>query len=145
MRIDVKTPCGRDFETMKKEGQKRFCDACKTHVHDLSSMKRADAKELLASSATEGLCVRFLYDERGNAVFADELVGARSLLRKAKRAAAATVALALPMTLNACMGAYVPPEPPAPPAKKAQLQDPPPANAAADAGAPVAPVMPVAK
>jgi hypothetical protein len=137
MQITVKTPCARDFEQMKKEGTKRFCDACKTHVHthvhDLSSMTKADAQALLASRETEGLCVRFLYDERvKRAVFKDDLVGVSSLMRKAK----AAVALALPLTLNACMGAYVgPKQPPAPAPPVAAEQAP-----AADAGAPVLPV-----
>lgn len=136
MRIQVKTPCGRDFEAMRREGKKRFCEACRTHVHDLSSMTRAEAKALLESPATQGLCVRFLYDDRGNAVFADDVVSASSLLRKAKRAAAATVALALPLSLNACMGAYVPPQPPAPepaPSAVAPVEE-------ADAGPPVVPL-----
>jgi hypothetical protein len=116
--IQVKTPCGMDFAAMKAAGttageiKKRFCDACKTHVHDLSKMTKGEAKELLASDATEGLCVRYMYDASGNVVFADSnarLVAAGALVR-AKRFVAAAAALALPMTLNACMGAYQPKE-----------------------------------
>ena len=98
---------------MRREGKRRFCADCKKHVHDLSSMDEVEARALLASSETEGLCVRFLYDENGKVLFADDarLVAPRALVR-AKRLATAAAALALPLSLTACMGARRPPEPP---------------------------------
>jgi hypothetical protein len=114
--INVPVACGMDFEKMRAEGPKavkRFCGDCKKHVHDLSRMSKAGARELLASESTEGLCVRYLYDERGNVVFAgdERLVKTNALTRmaRAKRFVAAAATLALPMSLNACMGARVAP------------------------------------
>jgi hypothetical protein len=113
--LAVTTPCGADWNAMKKEGTKRFCADCKKHVHDLSSMTRDDARALLASKATEGLCVRYLYDADGRVAFQDAVPATR-LLAKVKRFATAAIALAAPMTLNACMGAMPAPTPPVAPA-----------------------------
>lgn len=93
-----------DWTGMKPAGmKKRFCDVCKMHVHDLSRMSRRDAQALLASERTEGLCVRYLYDQHGDVVFTDSLV-------RAKRLVVGAVAVASAMTLTACMGAAPPPK-----------------------------------
>lgn len=126
--IRIETPCGMDWAGMKPaDAKKRFCNTCKMHVHDLSSMTRREAKALLASTETEGLCVRYLYDRHGDVVFTDSLV-------RAKRFVAGAVAVALPMTLTACMGA----------APAARAPQPAPATTAT-ATASAQPALPVAK
>jgi hypothetical protein len=94
---------------MTKEGQKRFCDSCKKHVHDLSSMSLPQARALLAAPSTDGLCVRYLYDETGTIQFkpTDALVKPSALVR-ARKFVAGAAALAIPLSLNACMGAKMP-------------------------------------
>src|SRR5687768_11343989 len=97
--LPIESPCGQDFSGMKPAGmRKRFCDTCKMHVHDLSKMTRREAKTLLSSEETEGLCIRYLHDQHGDIVFTDSLV-------RAKRFALGALAVAMPMTLTACMGA----------------------------------------
>ncbi len=107
--ITIETPCGQDWQSMKPGDQKRFCGECKKHVHDLSAMSRAEARDVLESRPTEGLCVRYLYDAHGDIVFRDAPIPA-SFLSRAKRLAAAA---ALPMSLAACSGAMgeTPPPP----------------------------------
>lgn len=136
--IAIETPCGMSWEGMKPADMKRrFCDACKMHVHDLSSMTRREAKQLLDSERTEGLCVRYLYDRHGDVVFTDSLV-------RAKRFVAAAVAVALPMSLTACMGAAPRPRVPVPqPAPSAQEQEP--AKEQQQQQTPPPPVSPAAK
>ncbi len=99
---------------MTREGQKRFCGACKKHVHDLSSMTPPEARALLDAPSAEGLCVRYLYDQAGNILFrpTDVLVKP-SALSRARRFVTAAGALAIPLSLNACMGAKMaePPQP----------------------------------
>lgn len=125
--IAIESPCGMDWDGMKPSDiKKRFCDACKMHVHDLSTMTKREAKDLLASDRTEGLCVRYLHDAGGEVVFSDSLVRAKRFV------AAAAVAIALPMSLTACMGA----------APRPRLPEPQP-TIEADAGSPAP--MPVAK
>ncbi|MEO8800357.1 MAG: hypothetical protein ABI551_20865 [Polyangiaceae bacterium] len=94
---------------MTKEGQKRFCDACKKHVHDISSMTPPEARALLDAPSAEGLCVRYIYDRAGNILFrpTDALVKPSALAR-ARRFVTAAGVLAIPLSLNACMGAKMP-------------------------------------
>jgi hypothetical protein len=130
--LPIASPCGADWRTMKPSDTKRFCDACKKHVHDLSSMTEAEAQRLMETPPTEGLCVRYLYDARGVIAFRPAPIPA-SLLVRAKRAAwsaAGVAALALPLT--ACMGAPAPiPAKPAPSAAASSAPAPMPSETAA--------------
>ncbi len=108
--VPIASPCGVDWSTMtRREANKRFCDACKKHVHDLSSMDESEARALLEAPATEGLCVRYLADARGRVTFRPDVPSDRL-----RRASMLAVAITAPLGLTACMGAYMPP-PPEPP------------------------------
>jgi hypothetical protein len=100
--IPIASPCTVDWRTMKPSDTKRFCETCKKHVHDLSSMTKVDARALLASPPTEGLCVRYLFDARGEIVFRPIPA---TMLSRAKRFATAAAAVSLPMAIAACSGA----------------------------------------
>jgi hypothetical protein len=146
--LPIVSPCGVDWRGMKAvDVEKRFCDDCKKHVHDLSQMSRVEARALLAAPSTEGLCVRYLYDERGEILFADQprLVPASRLLALKRMVAAATLAAA-PLGLAACMGEPMPPLPPPTPMMGAvACPFPPPAatpSASASAVTPPAPPPP---
>ncbi len=147
--IAIETPCGQDWQSMKPGDRKRFCGECKKHVHDLSSMSRAEAREVLQSRPTEGLCVRYLYDAHGDVVFRDAPIPA-SFLSRAKRIAAAA---ALPMSLAACSGSMgETPPPPMPmmgsiacPMPEPPPQPEPPPSASASARFAQPPPIPVAK
>jgi hypothetical protein len=102
--IPIASPCGADWRTMKPSDTKRFCEACKKHVHDLSAMTPAEARALLASPPTEGLCVRYLHDAHGDVVFRDAPLPSAMLVR-AKRIAQAAAWVALPAALAACSSA----------------------------------------
>jgi hypothetical protein len=140
--LTIETPCQQAWDGMKPaDMKKRFCDECKLHVHDLAAMTKREAKSVLASESTEGLCIRFLYDQHGEVVFSDDprLVAPSALVR-AKRFAFGAMAVALPMTLTACMGTAPAPHIPRPAPVVAVT----PIATGADAGAPVAPVAPIA-
>ena len=99
--IAIATPCGQDWQSMSPREKSRFCGECKKVVHDLRTMKEKDAKALLSTPSTEGLCVRYMYDEEGNVWFQDTMfMRTEGLLKKV--AAAAAIA-AVPF-LTACMG-----------------------------------------
>lgn len=98
--MPIKSPCDVDWASMNPRKTGRFCGDCKKVVHDLSSMKQADAKRRIAETPA-GLCIRYLHDEHGNIWFKDtSLVAAGSLLKKG----ASLAALALMPMLTACMG-----------------------------------------
>jgi hypothetical protein len=153
--LPIVSPCGADWQGMtSRDIATRFCDACRKHVHDLSRMTQAEARRLLAAPATEGLCVRYLHDERGDILFAQEtakLVPA-SRLAPVKRLLAAATLAAAPLSLTACMGAAsmppptpmmgavvaLPPEPPTPPPAPTA------STSAAPSAVPAPPAIPVA-
>ncbi len=140
--LSIETPCQQDWSGMKPaDMKKRFCDECKMHVHDLAAMTKREAKDVLASGAADGLCIRYLYDQHGDVVFADDprLVAPSALVR-AKRFALGAMAVALPLSLTACMGA-APGRSPQAPAPIAAPVAAPAIAADADAGAP----LPLAK
>lgn len=100
--LGIKAPCTLDWTKMTPAEGGRFCGDCKKVVRDLSKMTEAEARALVAKERYEGLCVQMLVDRDGNVFFGgDELVSA-SLLSKAKRAAMAAAAIALPLATNAC-------------------------------------------
>jgi hypothetical protein len=122
--VPIESPCHVDWSSMtKREASKRFCGDCKKHVHDLSSMTEVEARALLESAETEGLCVRTFTDARGELVFKEREFGGRPPpsgafgarefkpdvpASRLRRAAVAALALAAPLSLTACMGAYRP-------------------------------------
>lgn len=54
--IKIAEPCHEAWDTMTGNEQKRFCESCGKHVHDLSKMSREDAEMLV--SAGPSVCVR---------------------------------------------------------------------------------------
>jgi hypothetical protein len=97
----IRKPCTADWERMSRMGDKRYCDTCAKHVHDLSAMTRDEVTALLAEARADDreLCVRYLYDDHGNPVFRPERLLPRSGLLRAKRFVAMA---ALPLGLAAC-------------------------------------------
>jgi hypothetical protein len=109
--LPIPSPCNADWNTMTAAGRKRFCADCKKHVHDLSKLTEPEAQALLAAPPSEGLCVRYIYNTRGDVMFqvVDTSLVPASNLNRAKaqlRASALAVASALAATsATACMGA----------------------------------------
>lgn len=99
--IPIASPCHADWSTMTLADRGRFCGACRKVVRELRQMTEAEARALLASPPTEGLCVRYVHDATGEILFRRDLIPAGKLLQRA-----AAVALAvLPLGTVACMGA----------------------------------------
>lgn len=120
IRIDL--PCNADWDTMTPAGKKRFCADCKKHVHDLSRMSEGEARALMSAPSTEGLCVRYVYDELGRVVFdLDQKIVMTNALVRAKRFVQTAAMVALPLSLTACMGAAQRPMPAPSPAKTAEI------------------------
>jgi hypothetical protein len=107
LRID--NPCHEDWDGMRPQGARRFCDRCDKHVHNLSAMTADDAKALLAQRGREGrLCVRYTVDASGTVLFKQPKpeakvvpVTALSRHRKPARPSLAPVA-AVALALAAC-------------------------------------------
>jgi len=66
-RLIVSKPCDADWDSMIGNDQVRFCEHCKLHVNDLSSMTRQEAMRLVARSGGR-LCVRYVQLPGGRAL-----------------------------------------------------------------------------
>src|SRR5215472_3225972 len=94
--VPIASPCSADWSTMTLADRGRFCGACRKVVRELRQMTEAEARALLSSPPTEGLCVRYVHDATGEILFRrDAVMPAATLVR---RAAAAVALAVLPLS-----------------------------------------------
>lgn len=98
--VFIAEPCEAAWDEMHGGNDKRFCDLCTKNVHHLSGMTRRQAEKLIsAPRPSEGLCVRYAYDQSGELVFEPKRVAARAPLSQQRGAlrmlAAASAAVSL--------------------------------------------------
>jgi hypothetical protein len=107
--LPIAKPCTADWTTMTLADRGRFCGECRKVVRELAQMTEPEARALLASPPTEGLCVRYVHDATGEILFRRDIVPVARLARMKRGAAAAIIAASLPVALAGCMGAPVRP------------------------------------
>lgn len=66
-KLRVVAPCQAPWEAMEGDDDERHCARCSRTVHNLSAMREAEARRLLAGS-DDRLCVRFLSRRDGTVV-----------------------------------------------------------------------------
>ena len=81
--IHIPTPCHEDWDAMRPEGARRFCDSCTQHVHDLSAMTHDEAQALMDSG--DDVCVRFAQRPDGELVHRPEVRHVQAAPRVARR------------------------------------------------------------
>jgi hypothetical protein len=108
--LPIASPCTADWTTMTLADRGRFCGQCRKVVRELAQMTEAEARAMLASPPTEGLCVRYVHDATGEIVFRPDVVPLARLVRVKRAAVAALAAASLPLAVAGCMGAA--PSPP---------------------------------
>ena len=92
--IHIPDPCHADWNAMSGDGQKRFCESCSKHVHDLSTLTRSAAERLIAGG---NVCIRLTLDPAGRPV-----TRPRPWWQPARWAAAIAMALGGAMTMAGC-------------------------------------------
>ncbi|HEX4450625.1 MAG TPA: hypothetical protein VH143_07135 [Kofleriaceae bacterium] len=105
----IAEPCTKAWDELLGDGRTRACDACTKAVHDLSSLTRAEADELLA--AKPDACVRYVQRGDGTLVLADGLVRGRGARTRSLVLAAAIVGGTAYVTLPVAHHSYYVPEP----------------------------------
>jgi hypothetical protein len=60
--LHIAAPCEKAWDTMGGPRERRFCDACGKHVHDLASLPEGEVERLLALSPRGEVCVRIERD-----------------------------------------------------------------------------------
>jgi hypothetical protein len=83
--IRIASPCSASWEEMRGNDRVRFCNHCRLHVYNLSSMSRQEALALVAQKE-ERLCVQFYRRSDGTVITRDCPVGLRTARRAAKHA-----------------------------------------------------------
>jgi ankyrin repeat protein len=58
-RVTIPEPCDADWEAMTGNDEVRFCEHCRLHVHNLSTMTRRDAMRFVTESQGR-VCLRFI-------------------------------------------------------------------------------------
>jgi hypothetical protein len=81
-RISIKQPCDESWEEMTGNSEVRFCSHCSKHVHNLSSMTREQAVDLVRR-ANGQLCVRYIRSSAAVDVLPPVTQISRSLTRVA--------------------------------------------------------------
>jgi hypothetical protein len=82
--IRVENPCPADWDAMHGDDRVRFCDECKLHVYNLSSLTRGQAEKLVAQH--EGrLCVRYFARADGTVITQDCGGGLRRVMQRTRR------------------------------------------------------------
>jgi hypothetical protein len=112
--LPIASPCTVDWTTMTLADRGRFCGECRKVVRELAQVTEAEARALLASPPTEGLCVRYVHDATGEIVFRPDVVPVTRLARVRRAAAVALAAASLPLAVAGCMGAAPAPPPQVP-------------------------------
>src|SRR5580692_10722938 len=94
--LTIASPCTVDWTTMTLADRGRFCGECKKVVRELAQVTEAEARAMLASPPTEGLCVRYVHDATGEILFRKDAVV--PVARLVRRAAMIALAAALPLS-----------------------------------------------
>ncbi|MEX1366397.1 MAG: hypothetical protein AB1Z98_24950 [Nannocystaceae bacterium] len=105
--IEIPEPCHADWASMRPEDRGRYCFECKTKVHDLSAMTKAEAQRFLERTAHEEVCVSYEHAADGSLVFRappppPAPVVPISRLRRPRTMAAAVVGAGMAAALAAC-------------------------------------------
>ncbi len=73
--LRIASPCNKSWEQMVGDDRVRHCSSCDKDVFNLAGMTRAEALQLIANQAGEGLCLRLFRREDGTVLTADCPVG----------------------------------------------------------------------
>lgn len=57
--IEIKSPCGQDWDSMRGTDAIRFCDHCAKSVNNISAIRHKDFRKLIARSESQ-ICVRIV-------------------------------------------------------------------------------------
>lgn len=74
----IQTPCPKRWDELQGGVGKRFCSECSLHVHDGTTLTRAEATDLVAQ-ADSRVCMRLEFDPSGQPIFKDSVIAAQAV------------------------------------------------------------------
>jgi len=104
--VGIATPCERRWDTLEgtRDADRRYCDDCDKHVHDLSELTAADAQRFREEHARDGACVRFRFDADGRVIHRPPAAPRRLLGRLGNLIRGAALGAGLAAAAGACQG-----------------------------------------
>ena len=110
----INRPCSANWEEMRGDDKRRFCDHCQKYVHNVSAMNRAE-RETYASPDKMHECVFYCQRPDGRIVDLSILAAVRRWFPFLRLAYWSALLALLPATLTGCkMGQRCTPVEPAP-------------------------------
>src|SRR5215510_12473756 len=99
----VRKPCPADWDKMRGDDKRRFCEHCQKYVHNVSAMSRAE-RETFAEPARMHECILYCHRPDGRIVNLSFLAALRRWFPLLRLACWSTLLALLPATLTGCMG-----------------------------------------
>jgi hypothetical protein len=96
----IARPCPKKWENLRGDNQKRFCDECQLHVHNLSAMSEKEVQALLQIPGR--CCVGYLSQPESPRPVAKTRKNGWGLLGRVPRIMASGTALAVSFLLSGC-------------------------------------------
>jgi Carboxypeptidase regulatory-like domain/Ankyrin repeats (3 copies)/Ankyrin repeats (many copies) len=96
--VNVKSPCGEDWDKMTGSEKVRFCSHCSKDVNNISEMTRKEATRLIRDSDGR-LCIRYVVDPATKSpLFADQLL---RITRRAPAVASGVMSASIALSASA--------------------------------------------
>ena len=93
-KLQIASPCSVDWNTMRGDDRKRFCDLCQLNVYNVAGMTEKEVRELV--SLAEGrLCMRLMKRADGSVMTQDCPVGLAAYRKRVAQYAGAAMATIL--------------------------------------------------
>lgn len=96
----VARPCSQKWDLMKGNDQKRFCEHCQLHVHNLSAMSPRQIHRLSQKSGRR--CVAYFQTEDGGIQLRSSFAFLGKSFSRTRRLAASLLALLFPFSFIGC-------------------------------------------
>ncbi|MEM7151458.1 MAG: hypothetical protein AAF799_01400 [Myxococcota bacterium] len=83
--LQLRFSCTEDWATFQGGPDKRHCERCSKHVHDLTMLRKSEAEALFRDPPPEGLCVRYRHDGAGRILFRSDRYPGRFAWKRFRR------------------------------------------------------------
>jgi hypothetical protein len=98
----ITRPCTADWDQMRGDDKRRFCEHCRKHVHNVSAMSQRELADFVKAS-NEPACVTYYQRRDGEVAELSFLALLRRWVPLLRLAFWSTLVTLLPATLTGCM------------------------------------------
>jgi hypothetical protein len=106
--LAIARPCSANWDEMRGDDKRRFCEHCQKYVHNISAMPKKERMAFARSNQQQ--CIFYFQRPDGNIAKLSFLAFLRRRFPIFRIACWSTLIALLPVTLGGCMGARCPRE-----------------------------------